>query len=199
MDTLRLTKPRAVKPAPSTRKGDKPVWSRVMTTTISVSTLCIASWNVGSAAQAAYTAGTIRVSPSAESGSDLILFESPDHYRKAPYLARLRSFLSLEDGWDGYNAIPIHQASCDNAQSLIHMADPDLLSRWNIFPATNGTVLLTLRKRAIATVNIADSRFSYVATTMSGKPLLRGNHPFTPAGALDILRQICQAFSDLDD
>lgn len=86
---------------------------------------------------------------------------------RKPYLGnvdrlyqRLLQVSKLQQGWDGYNALPVNSQVIDNMHVVLDNCDSTQLQGWQIFPEINGTILLQNSVRR-AGINLGDKTFSY--------------------------------------
>lgn len=86
---------------------------------------------------------------------------------RKPYLGnvdrlyqRLLQMSKLQQGWDGYNALPVNSQVIDNMHVVLDNCDSTHLQGWQIFPEINGTILLQNSARR-AGINLGDKTFSY--------------------------------------
>ncbi|MBR2201385.1 MAG: hypothetical protein IJ894_11675 [Bacteroidales bacterium] len=73
---------------------------------------------------------------------------------------RLLQMSKLQQGWDGYNALPVNSQVIDNMHVVLDNCDSTQLQGWQIFPEINGTILLQNSVRR-AGINLGDNTFSY--------------------------------------
>ena len=73
---------------------------------------------------------------------------------------RLLQVSKLQQGWDGYNALPVNSQVIDNMHVVLDNCDSTQLQGWQIFPEINGTILLQNSVRR-AGINLGDNTFSY--------------------------------------
>lgn len=73
---------------------------------------------------------------------------------------RLLQVSKLQQGWDGYNALPVNSQVIDNMHVVLDNCDSTQLQGWQIFPENNGTILLQNSVRR-AGINLGDKTFSY--------------------------------------
>lgn len=73
---------------------------------------------------------------------------------------RLLQMSKLQQGWDGYNALPVNSQVIDNMHVVLENCDSTQLQGWQIFPEINGTILLQNSVRR-AGINLGDKTFSY--------------------------------------
>lgn len=73
---------------------------------------------------------------------------------------RLLQVSKLQQGWDGYNALPVKSQVIDNMHVVLDNCDSTQLQGWQIFPEINGTILLQNSVRR-AGINLGDKTFSY--------------------------------------
>ena len=72
----------------------------------------------------------------------------------------LKALSKLQQGWDGYNALPVNQQVIDNMCVVLNHCDNAQLQGWSVFPEINGTILLQNHNRR-AGINLGDKTFSY--------------------------------------
>lgn len=84
-------------------------------------------------------------------------------------LDRLDGFAALKEGWNGYDALPIEKESYENAKAAIRQMPVGQAGLWNVFPNTNGTILLTAKGRHLASISIGNTGFSYFAEGADGR------------------------------
>ncbi len=73
---------------------------------------------------------------------------------------KLLQVSKLQQGWDGYNALPVNSQVIDNMHVVLDNCDSTQLQGWQIFPEINGTILLQNSVRR-AGINLGDKTFSY--------------------------------------
>ncbi len=73
---------------------------------------------------------------------------------------RLLQVSKLQQGWDGYNALPVNSQVIDNMHVVLDNCDSTQLQVWQFFPEINGTILLQNSVRR-AGINLGDNTFSY--------------------------------------
>ena len=73
---------------------------------------------------------------------------------------RLLQVSKLQQGWDGYNALPVNSQVIDNMHVVLENCDSTQLQGWQIFTEINGTILLQNSVRR-AGINLGDKTFSY--------------------------------------
>lgn len=112
------------------------------------------------------------------------------------YYRRLESFLNLKTDWDGANAAPLQPISFNNSKVIFDRLSTAILSKWEISPAANGTLMLSLKNRAIGAVNIGDRETSYVAIDNNGSVITQGQEKFDSEKTADILSQIAEKLSN---
>lgn len=93
-------------------------------------------------------------------------------------LNRLEELMQLKDNWDGNGALPIEQAAYQNAKCAIRLIGEKTSDAWNLFPNTNGTLLLTAPGKASASISIGNEEFSFFAME-KGKPIVKGIDTFS--------------------
>ncbi|MCD8386563.1 MAG: hypothetical protein LUD17_06680 [Bacteroidales bacterium] len=96
---------------------------------------------------------------------------------KAELLARLEELCQLRDGWNGGDGFAMEEDSIKNVRVIIDNLSPNILSRWILFPNTNGTFLFTLDSDIPASISVANNTYSFVAFTKDNK-LLKGRGEF---------------------
>ncbi len=126
--------------------------------------------------------------------TDLTVLLNEEFAEKAKVQARLEYlFADLQrPDWDGYGAYPLEEKSYHNVKALIAKLTGKQLSHWNLFPAPNGTFILTLKSSDIATINIGNSEISYAA--VNGETQLTGKELFDAIQAANILKHINAIF-----
>ena len=108
---------------------------------------------------------------------------------KMEMLGRLEEFNNLEENWDGYGSPAIETASYRNAKAMIEHASSTLLSKWNLFPATNGTLIMNTKDDTIGSFSIGNSSFSYVAVGHDGTRV-KGKKPYDIVSVISALEEI---------
>ena len=101
---------------------------------------------------------------------------------------KLRDISLLQQGWDGFNAVPVNKQVIDNMLVVLNHCDGGQLKGWCIFPEVNGTILLQNYPRR-AGINIGDNSFSYFC--MNGNQVSGDdNKPFSASVFINILNKI---------
>ncbi len=95
--------------------------------------------------------------------------------------------------WDGYAAYPLEEKAYHNVKALIAKLTGKQLSHWNLFPAPNGTFILTLKSSGIATINIGNNEISYAA--VNGDTQLTGKEQFDAVQAAKVVEEINAIFN----
>lgn len=57
-------------------------------------------------------------------------------------MEKLRGFLNLKTGWDGYQALPINHHVVDNLYAALEACEDEDMLGWQIYPEINGTLSL---------------------------------------------------------
>lgn len=78
-------------------------------------------------------------------------------------LNRLEELMQLQDNWDGYGALKIEREAYENTKEALVVIAKKTSEPWNLFPNTNGTLLLTAPDRKKASINIGNNEFSFFA------------------------------------
>lgn len=78
-------------------------------------------------------------------------------------LNRLEELMQLQDNWDGYGALKIEPEAYENTKEALVVIAKKTSEPWNLFPNTNGTLLLTAPDRKKASINIGNNEFSFFA------------------------------------
>lgn len=113
-----------------------------------------------------------------------------DFQTKTSILKRLEHLKStLKDNWNGEDDLPIEDASYLNAKAAISSIPGRILKHWNLFPDTNGTLLLSPKDDAVAGVSIGNNEFSY-AVYVSEDKQLTGKEPFSVDAFKNAIKQI---------
>mgnify|MGYP006873159005 CR=1 FL=1 len=79
--------------------------------------------------------------------------------------SRLQQIKSLEQGWDGEDALPANSHIADFVSHLLSHCKPSDLTDWSLFPNVNGTLLL---QKEDAGISIGLDEFSYFAESEDG-------------------------------
>ena len=96
---------------------------------------------------------------------------------------------TLKENWNGEEDLPIEDASYLNAKSAISSLPGRMLKHWNLFPDTNGTLLLSPKDEAVAGISIGNNEFSY-AVYVSDDKQITGKEPFSVDAFKNVIRQI---------
>lgn len=113
-----------------------------------------------------------------------------DFQTKTSILKRLEYLKStLKDNWNGEDDLPIEDASYLNAKAAISSIPGRILKHWNLFPDTNGTLLLSPKDDDVAGVSIGNNEFSY-AVYVSEDKQLTGKEPFSVDAFKNAIKQI---------
>jgi hypothetical protein len=75
-------------------------------------------------------------------------------------LERLNELASLQDNWDDDGAPPIERQVVSNVKEVLDISPESLLSKWVLFPDTNGTLIIKL-KGMQASISIGIKSYSY--------------------------------------
>lgn len=110
-------------------------------------------------------------------------------------LFRLEELKAQPENWDGYGAVPLEAASYQNMLSAINNTPQDALTHWNLFPDTNGTLLLTTDSEKLASISIGNEYFSYVAIVDENHKI-QGQEPFSPAAFAIAISRINKLLSN---
>lgn len=78
-------------------------------------------------------------------------------------LNRLEELMQLQDNWDGYGTLKIEREAYENTKEALVVIAKKTSEPWNLFPNTNGTLLLTAPDRKKASINIGNNEFSFFA------------------------------------
>lgn len=128
-------------------------------------------------------------------GENEILTFTDSYSEKEKMLGKLSDYFCKlnKEGWDGYNAFPIEQTSCNNARKVV-MATPDaVLGQWNVFPSPNGTISFEFKEQKIAAMSVGNDEFSYVAMKDTGESLI-GRFAFDAIKAAEALVTMSNLF-----
>ncbi len=119
-----------------------------------------------------------------------------DKILRQTYYSRLESFRSLEEGWDGANAAPLQEATFTNSKDIFDRLATAILNKWDISPAANGSLFLSLKNKALGAVNIGDNEISYIAFSHDGTLITEGQEKFDSKKTADIISEIAGHFLD---
>lgn len=112
---------------------------------------------------------------------------------KSSMQRRLEELRSLKEGWDGFHALPVEEASYKNVNAIISQLSSFVLNEWNLFPNTNGTLLFTLKGKRIASISIGNKSFSYMA--MKGAHVVKGQEKFDVNRLGQVIEDIRKIFT----
>lgn len=102
-----------------------------------------------------------------------------DFQTKTSMLKRLDYLKSsLKPNWNGEDDLPIEEESYQNAKAALNSMTGRMLKHWNLFPDTNGTLLLSPNDDSVAGISIGNNEFSY-AVFVSEDKQLSGKEPFS--------------------
>ena len=114
------------------------------------------------------------------------------HYEDDSAIAAMKSrvnFLTtLQQGWDGYNALPISNQVIANMNAFLANVNEKDLTGWRALPEINGTISLQNDEKR-AGIQVGDTAFSYFVISgnyVSGSD----NVMFAIPTLLDVLREI---------
>ena len=115
-----------------------------------------------------------------------------NHYEDDSAIAAMKSrvnFLTtLQQGWDGYDALPISNQVVANMNAFLANVNETDLSGWRALPEINGTISLQNDEKR-AGIQVGDSAFSYFV--ISGNNISgNDNVMFAIPTLLDVLRTI---------
>ena len=102
--------------------------------------------------------------------------------------SRVNFLTTLQQGWDGYNALPISNQVIDNMNAFLANVNEKDLTGWRALPEINGTISLQNDEKR-AGIQVGDTAFSYF--------MISGNHVsgndnvlFAIPTLLNVLREI---------
>lgn len=75
-------------------------------------------------------------------------------------MEKLRGFLNLKTGWDGYQALPVNHHVIDNLYAALDECEDEDMFGWQIYPEINGTLSLQ-NDELKAGLHIGTEAFSY--------------------------------------
>lgn len=123
-------------------------------------------------------------------------FPSVDLYRKIAVqkrirqaLNRLEELMSLPENWDENGALPIEREAYENTKCALRVIGEKTPEAWNLFPNTNGTLLLTAPGKQLASINIGNEKFSFFAIG-TNKKMVKGMEAFS-------LENLTKAFNQI--
>ena len=89
---------------------------------------------------------------------------------------RLKQLATLEQGWDGNNALPVHPAVISNMRAVLRLCEEKDIKSWLLFPDVDGNLYLDFKSDDIdAGIVLAEATFSYFANEKDIKDI-----PFSP-------------------
>lgn len=93
-------------------------------------------------------------------------------------LNRLEELMSLPDNWDENGALPIEREAYENTKCALGVIEEKTSEAWNLFPNTNGTLLLTAPEKQLASISIGNGNFSFFAIGKD-KKVIKGMEAFS--------------------
>ena len=114
------------------------------------------------------------------------------HYEDDSAVSAMKSRVSflttLQQGWDGFDALPISTQVVANMNAFLANVNEKDLTGWRALPEINGTISLQNDEKR-AGIQVGDTAFSYFV--ISGNNVLgKDNVMFAIPTLLDILREI---------
>ena len=99
---------------------------------------------------------------------------------------KLQQIETLENGWDGEDALPVNPDILEFVRHLFNRCKPSDLADWMLFPNVNGTVLL---QKENAGISIGKEEFSFFAET-EDEDIGEDNVPLSIDAVKSIIKQI---------
>lgn len=96
---------------------------------------------------------------------------------------------SLSENWDSEGGLPIEDEAYNNVRDAISNTSGYLLRHWNLFPAPNGTLMLSPKDSCVAGISIGNTDFSYAAYVSDDKQV-KGKERFTKEAFQVVLSHI---------
>lgn len=123
-------------------------------------------------------------------------FPAIDLYRNVAVQKRIRQALnrleelkSLPENWDENGALSIERRAYENTKCALEIIGEKASEAWNLFPNTNGTLLLTAPGKQLASINIGNENFSFFAMGKD-KKVVKGMREFSPENLTNAFDQI---------
>lgn len=104
-------------------------------------------------------------------------------------LNRLEELKSLPENWDENGALSIERRAYENTKCALEIIGEKASEAWNLFPNTNGTLLLTAPGKQLASINIGNENFSFFAMGKD-KKVVKGMREFSPENLTNAFDQI---------
>ena len=101
----------------------------------------------------------------------------------------LSQMLSLPENWDENGALSIERRAYENTKCALEIIGEKASEAWNLFPNTNGTLLLTAPGKQLASINIGNENFSFFAMGKD-KKVVKGMREFSPENLTNAFDQI---------
>lgn len=101
---------------------------------------------------------------------------------KYSLVEKILSFKSLENNWDGFNAIPLGVKCATNSIKLLDSFNPNMLSKISdIFPNPNGTITIEWENNIseMVSLEIGKETFTYYVDFKSLEPKFFNKQPFS--------------------
>ncbi len=100
--------------------------------------------------------------------------------------ARLEQLCTLEQGWDGSNAQPVHPDVISNMRAVLRQCEEKDIKSWLLFPDVNGNLYLDFKSDDIdAGIILSETTFSYFANEKDTKDI-----PFSPTIFIQVMNSI---------
>lgn len=115
--------------------------------------------------------------------------KSTESYYKDSFQNKLDELACLKRGWDGYDALPIEKRSYKNMKEALTLLNVKQMSHFNLFPNTNGTLILSAKGKYLASINIGNKNFSYFAIGENGQEA-KGVSSFTRNAFIKAVKEI---------
>ncbi len=112
---------------------------------------------------------------------------------KKQWFTRLKQLSQLPQNWDNEGAFPILKEITAFTYDLINALDPDILEKWWLVPAPNGTLGLIARKKIRASISIGINGFSCLAKT-NDKDKMKGHGNLNLSDIKEKIEQITDRF-----
>lgn len=100
---------------------------------------------------------------------------------------------NLKEGWNEPGDLPIEEKAYRNTKKALSVIPESMLKNWNLFPDTNGTLMLSPKGDRIGGISIGNQDFSYAAYVSDDKQI-SGREPFSEEAFLSAIGQIHRLF-----
>ena len=99
---------------------------------------------------------------------------------------KLQQIETLENGWDGEDALPVNKDILEFMRQLFNRCKPSDLADWMLFPNVNGTLLL---QKENAGISIGKNEYTFFAET-ENEDMGEDNVPLSIDAVLSTIKRI---------